>query len=69
LLGWPFSAFGGGSSGGVKRPDTLPASSLAADYGVSAQVAYAALEMLAVNHYIARPQGRRYYRVTWQAGQ
>jgi hypothetical protein len=29
-------------------------------------VAYAALEMLAANHYIDRPQGHRYYRVAWQ---
>jgi DNA-binding GntR family transcriptional regulator len=55
-------------SGDLKRPDTLPAFGLAADYGVSARVAYAALEMLAANHYIERPQGHRYYRVTWQAG-
>jgi DNA-binding GntR family transcriptional regulator len=55
-------------SGGLKRPDTLPASVLAAEYGVSARVAYAALEMLAANRYIERPRSHRYYRVTWQAG-
>jgi DNA-binding GntR family transcriptional regulator len=56
-------------SGDLKRPDPVPASGLATDYCVSARVAYAALEMLAANDYLARPQGRRYYRVTWQAGQ
>jgi DNA-binding GntR family transcriptional regulator len=56
-------------SGNLKRPDPLPASGPAADYGVSARVAYAALEMLAANDYIERPEGHRYYRVTWQAGQ
>jgi DNA-binding GntR family transcriptional regulator len=55
-------------SGGLKRPDILPASGLVADYFVSARVAYAALEMLAANDYIERSQGHRYYRVTWQAG-
>jgi DNA-binding GntR family transcriptional regulator len=56
-------------SGDLKRSDTLPASGLATDYGVSARVAYAALEMLAANHYIERPEGHKYYRVTRQTGQ
>jgi DNA-binding GntR family transcriptional regulator len=53
-------------SGDLNRPDPPPASGLATYYGVSARVAYAALEMLAANHYIDRPQGHRYYRVAWQ---
>ena len=53
-------------SGDLKSSDPLPASGLATDYGVSARVVYAALEMLAANHYIDRPQGHRYYRVAWQ---
>ena len=32
---------------------------------MSAPVAYAALEMLAANRYVERPNGARYYRVTW----
>jgi DNA-binding GntR family transcriptional regulator len=55
-------------SGDLKPSGTLPASSLATEYGVSAQVAHAALETLGANHYIERPQGHKYYRVTWQAG-
>jgi hypothetical protein len=55
-------------SGGLKRPDTLPASGLATEYGVSAGVAYAALEMLAANRYVGRPGGIGSYRVTWDAG-
>jgi hypothetical protein len=35
---------------------------------VSATVAHAALEMLAANRYVARPEGSRFYRVTWDAG-
>ena len=55
-------------SGNLKRADTLPASRLAAEYRVSVQVAYAALEMLEANRYVTRPGRFRCYRVTGQAG-
>lgn len=54
-------------SGDLKRLDALPAQGLATEYGVSARVAYAALEMLAANRYVGRPKGFRSYRVTWDA--
>jgi hypothetical protein len=54
--------------GELVRSATLPATGLATDYHVSAPVAYAALEMLAANRYVARPAGSRFYRVTWDAG-
>ena len=54
-------------SGELSRFAAMPASGLAAEYHVSAPVAYAALEMLAANHYVGRPEGARFYRVTWDA--
>lgn len=57
------------TSGNLKHADTLPASRLAAEYRVSVQVAYAALEMLEANRYVTRPGPFRCYRVTGQAGQ
>lgn len=55
-------------SGDLKHADTLPASRLAAEYQVSAQVAYAALDMLEANRYVTR-QGRfQCYRVTGETG-
>ena len=56
-------------SGHLKHRTALPASALATEYDVSAGVAHAALEMLAANHYIERPKGHRYYRVTRQPEQ
>jgi DNA-binding GntR family transcriptional regulator len=47
---------------------TLPATDLASEYGVSARVASAALDMLEANRYVSRPQRFQPYRVTWQAG-
>ena len=55
-------------SGELGRFATLPASDLATEYDVSAPVAYAALGMLAANRYVGRPDGHRFYRVTWNAG-
>jgi DNA-binding transcriptional MocR family regulator len=54
-------------SGELSRFMSLPASHLATEYRVSTRVAYAALEMLAANRYIGRPNGARSYRVTWDA--
>jgi transposase len=55
-------------SGALTHSDTVPAAGLAAEYHVSVTVAYAALDMLAANRYVAHPDGTRYYRVTWDAG-
>jgi hypothetical protein len=55
-------------SGDLGRFATLPASDLATEYDVSVTVAYAALEMLAANRYVGRPDGSRFYRVTWDVG-
>ena len=55
-------------SGEYKRMDALPAAGLADAYGVSMQVAYAALAMLGANRYVSRVRGLRSYRVTWDAG-
>lgn len=52
-------------SGELSRSTILLAANLVAEYRVSAQVAYAALDMLAANRYIARPHGARFYRVAW----
>ena len=46
-------------SGELSRSTVLLATNLVADYHVSAQVTYAA------NRYIARPDGARFYRVSW----
>jgi DNA-binding GntR family transcriptional regulator len=55
-------------AGNLKHSDPLPAISLAAEYGVSVRVAYAALEMLEANRYVTHAQRFQSYRVTWQAG-
>jgi hypothetical protein len=52
-------------TGELGRFATLRGSDLASDYHVSAQVAYATLEMLAANRYIDRLKGARYYHVAW----
>lgn len=52
-------------TGELGRFATLRAPDLAIDYHVSAQVAYATLEMLAANRYIDRLKGARYYHVAW----
>jgi hypothetical protein len=52
------------TSGELSRSATLRACDLATGYGVSAPVAGAALEMLAANRYVARPERTRHYRVT-----
>ena len=46
----------------------LPAAELADHYEVSAQVACAALKMLAANRYVGRCGSFSSYSVTWQAG-
>jgi hypothetical protein len=56
------------TSGELRRHVTLPANRMTTEFGVSAPVAYAALEMLAANRYVARPDGTRFYRVTGDAG-
>jgi DNA-binding GntR family transcriptional regulator len=56
-------------SGALKRPGTLPASSIATEYGVSVRVAYAALAMLAANRYVTRPERFQCYRICCQAAQ
>jgi DNA-binding GntR family transcriptional regulator len=56
-------------AGNLKRPDPLPAAGLAAEYGVSVRVAYAALEMLEANRYVTHARRSQSYRVTWQAAQ
>jgi len=53
-------------SGDLERSHALPASGLAAEYGVSMRVAYAALEMLAANRYVGRTTGQKSYTVTEQ---
>jgi DNA-binding GntR family transcriptional regulator len=54
-------------SGKYERMDAVPAAGLAAAYGVSMQVAYAALAMLGANRYVSRVRGLKSYRVTWDA--
>jgi DNA-binding GntR family transcriptional regulator len=51
--------------GGLGRFTVIRAADLNAEFGVSAQVAYATLEMLAANRYVSRPGKSRCYRVTW----
>ena len=53
--------------GDLKRSNPLPARSLAAEYGVSARVACAALAMLVANRYVSRRGGSAPYCVTWEA--
>jgi hypothetical protein len=54
-------------SGAYERMDAVPAAVLADGYGVSMQVAYAALAMLSPNRYVCRMRGLKSYRVTWDA--
>jgi DNA-binding GntR family transcriptional regulator len=54
-------------SGDLERLHALPASGLAAEYGVSIRVTYAALDMLAANRYVGKVIGQKSYRVTWDA--
>ena len=54
-------------SGQHKRGDTLPASDLAQQYGVSVRVAWHALAMLAANRYVHQPGRFIPYVVTWRA--
>ena len=55
-------------AGEYKHLGSLPAPSLASEYGVSVRVAWAALAMLAANRYISRSGRFAPYRVTWQPG-
>lgn len=50
-----------------KHGDTLPASDLAQEYGVSVRVAWHALAMLAANRYVHQSGRFAAYTVTWQA--
>jgi DNA-binding GntR family transcriptional regulator len=52
-------------SGEYKRGDSLPASDLAHEYGVSVRVVWHALSMLAANRYASLPGGFKSYRVIW----
>jgi DNA-binding GntR family transcriptional regulator len=54
-------------SGEYEHMDAVPAAGLANAYGVSIQVAYAALGILAANRYVSRVRGLRSYCVTWDA--
>jgi DNA-binding GntR family transcriptional regulator len=54
------------TSGALQRSDALPAADLAAEYHVSVRIAYAALEMLEANRYVARPKRFQCYRVAWE---
>ena len=54
-------------SGQHNQGDTLPAVGLAHKYGVSVQVAWHALAMLAANRYVHQPGRFAPYTVTWQA--
>jgi DNA-binding GntR family transcriptional regulator len=51
------------TSGALQWSDALPAADLAAEYRVSVRIAYAALEMLEANRYVARPKRFQCYRV------
>jgi len=53
-------------SGQHKLGDTLPATDLAQEYGVSIRVAWHALAMLAANRYVSRTGHFDPYRVTRQ---
>ena len=53
-------------AGQHKHGDTLPASDLAQEYGVSVRVAWHALAMLAANRYVSQPGRFAAYTVTWQ---
>jgi DNA-binding GntR family transcriptional regulator len=54
-------------SGQHEDGDTLPAASLAQDYGVSMRVAWHALAMLAANRYVHQSGRFAPYAVTWRA--
>lgn len=56
-------------SGDLAYLARLPGAGLAAEYGVSARVACAALAMLAANRYVRRTGTFAPYQVSWQAGQ
>jgi DNA-binding GntR family transcriptional regulator len=47
--------------------DAVPAAGLAGAYGVSIEVAYAALAMLGANRYVSQVRGLKSYRVTWES--
>jgi hypothetical protein len=55
------------TTGQLTRLAPLPAADLVSEYHVSAAVGYAALEMLAANRLVGRPDQTRSYRVTWDA--
>jgi DNA-binding GntR family transcriptional regulator len=55
------------TSGALRWSDALPAADLAGEYQVSVRIAYAALEMLEANRYVAHPKRFQCYRVAWQA--
>ena len=50
-------------SGGYKPMEAVPAADLSSAYGVSMQVAYATLAVLAANRYVGRERGLKCYRV------
>ena len=54
-------------SGQYRPGETLPASALAQEHGVSMRVAWHALAMLAANRYVCQPSRFAAYTVTWQA--
>jgi len=47
--------------------DAVPAAGLAGAYGVSVQVAYAAVAMLSANKYVSQVRDLKSYCVTWDA--
>jgi DNA-binding FadR family transcriptional regulator len=52
-------------SGNIRPSSSVRAADLVEEYGVSAMVALAALNMLAANSYVTRPGNFRPYKVTW----
>jgi DNA-binding GntR family transcriptional regulator len=54
-------------SGQYQRGDTLPATDVAREHGVSLRVARNALAMLAANRYVSCPGIFNPYSITWQA--
>jgi DNA-binding GntR family transcriptional regulator len=55
-------------SGQYQRGDTLPATDVAREHGVSLRVVWNALGMLAANRYVTHPGNFSPYCVTWRAG-
>ena len=55
-------------SGQYQRGDTLPATDVAREHGVSLRVAWNALAMLAANRYVIRPGNFTSYSITWHVG-